>query len=213
MILSAEIVDAHYTADLIQKVIEHLCGLCARVETVKRALFVINVEANYGQVASDVERGLRERAPRTPLLPRFVVLQEDKRKRGAGGIGTLSTDLDPVVTAGTRTTARTKIQMVEVMNGLLRGGHVFFARPFLQHLAADAPVEKDLREEIITEMLNYKSEVIYVKPSGNRPARKMRKFSGKHGGLRDDFVMSVMICTLVIELFQRSDKYVNVRGL
>lgn len=186
----------------------HLRAVAAAVPVVRNAIFVINIESNLAYVADTLAAYLAA----TPGLPRTHVLREDRRRShssalgGGGGAGSAS-DVDPIYTAGTRTTARLKREMVEVMRTVLRAELLYFMRPapVSAHLDRRAVGAALPRDAIVTQVGDFKRELIYPKAKGRSTTPRAREtFSGKFGTKQDDWVMALMIAIFCCELFNRT---------
>ncbi len=217
--------DARYTTDLVHLVAQHLTRLVQTIRQVRNALFVITVESNGNTTApDDIDRGLTDLAARPNSgLPEFVSMRENKKRHlGAGAGGG-----DPVVFAGSLTTNRSKIQMVEVMNSLLTGGYIVFAQQFATGLAygnggvsvatatGAQQARTDLRAAMVRQFKNFKREELVNKGRRGGSAEQRPntvKFGGKYGSEKDDWVMATMITTHSTDIFLRSDTYASVRG-
>jgi hypothetical protein len=210
------------TVHVIAAIGRHLAMLCQRLPCVKRALFVICVENDYGTVANDIRRGLEEQAKRNPLLPRILAMEEDVRTRRS------AIDDEPTITAGLRLLNPIKVKGVNIIDGLLRGGHLLFARQFAAGLAEAPAVGSSTssvaeaaaatRDAIIGQLENYKKRITYKPGTGKngawRPAMPSIKYSGKDSlSQRDDWVSALLEIPLSMELFARTDRYVHARGL
>jgi hypothetical protein len=203
-VIGADTVNTGITGELGGLVEQHLRALIDRIETVRGALFVVTVESNMGYVAGSLEEYFRK----TPTGLRVHVLREDPRKARSGAVlGGGAVDLEPVFTAGRRTTNALKRQMVDVMRTLLRGELVFFARHVVSAHLDKRPLGAALpREELIGQMLEFKRELTFP-ANRNRTTRPRARevFSGKYGGSkRDDWVMALLIVSLTVELWQRT---------
>ncbi len=190
--------------------------MCQLVPAVRRATFVLSCEANLGTIASDVKRLLDQRARHQPLMPRYVVMEEDRRRsRHGGAIG------EPTITPGLRIDNKLKVRGVEIVDEMLRYNVLLFARPFIVSPMAgsDESSEKAssrVRDAIVRQLLSYKRRITYNQAASRnvwRPVRPTIVFSGKDGvSQRDDWVSALTELPLVIDIFWRTDKYMYNRA-
>lgn len=202
------ILETQVVETLAATLVQHISQLTHTFRTLQGATFVINVESNLAYVAESIEHYMqRQRA----LLPTVHVLRNDLRRQrgGGGGGGGGATDMDPLYTAGTRTTQRNKKEMVMIFDSMLRGGLVRFAR----HLFAleGAEMAQQWRQDIVKELGNFKRELVYPKQRGQRVPRVRETFSGKYGRNSDDWVMTLLIASFTFDMIQRTDRFQHLR--
>ena len=182
---------------LTSLVAEHICAVRDSHAVFSTATFVINVEANMAYVAETLEAGLPKQ--RHGRMPAMIVLRENRKRKHGGGPGERA---EIEMRAGTLTTNATKLEMVEVMRGLLRTGSLKFSRPFvtvhsdLRRLSAAMP-----RDAIPWQFAQFKQEEKHHPSRGSTTRPPTLIFSGKYGQGRDDFVMCVLMSVFYADVF------------
>jgi hypothetical protein len=206
-ILSAETMPTEDTQELGAMLMAHLREVRRRVPTVSGATFVINVESNLAFVAVSLDEYVRTH--RADFPPRVHVLRADLRRTRTqafadGGI----TDVEPVYTSGSRTTARVKKEQVNALQTLLRGGLVYFAKQF-----ADRTPGSDARGQILSELAAYQRILLFPKLRNGHMLNSVREmYSGKGRGAthQDDWASCLLIATFTVEKITRDTAYDGV---
>lgn len=164
------------------------------MDFLKHAIVLVVIEANLLTIASQVMHDLKDYH-----LDDVEFICEDKSSKNGNSYE--KDDLPGIVT-----TRENKPEMVEnLIYHYLSKNRLVFYRHFLT-IDQDNVVIDDLREEIVRQFRNFCRKMI-AKNLPDQTIDLIPKYSGKHRGNNDDFVLAILLGCHVYTLFYALDKY------
>lgn len=166
----------------------------------KRSLAVIIIESNLPVIAGDVLLEIKKIQSHTNLGDIIFMNENDSKDSGLRLSGAV----------GSKTTKFNKPLMFKELTNQLQNRTILLYKKFIVS-QEEFSTCGDIKEEFISELRNFKKEIVFPKNQTNDFETKVIYYGKSKNGDNDDFVMALGIIVLMAKYFITKDKYIPYR--